>query len=444
MMSKINELYQRARKHSGFQRYLKNTSWLFGGQMLRMVLGLFISVAVARYLGPADFGLYNYVSSIVALVGVVCTLGLQNVAKRDMVESPEGRDEILGTCFSLSALAGLIGYAAMMACVAIMDVDSLDLVMFTLIGGSLLLWPFKFIEIWFQSQVKGNLSVLSTSTTLLLFAVAKVGAIILEASLIWFGFLFLCESICVVVIQLMLYRRNYASLAAWCSSWRRAKSLLSRSWPLILSGIAVTVYMRIDLVMLGVMIGEQAVGEYAAATRISTVWYFIPTLLAASLFPAIVNAKKQGDAFYMKRLQRYFDLNAALSYMVVLPLSFMAPWLIALLFGNQFSGAAPILSIHIWTSLFVFMGVARNQYLITEGYFKFSLVVNIVGAIINIFMNYYLIPIFSGFGAAIATLLSQFIASFFLSYMYPKTYTIGRLQFNSLFLIFRLRSAFRG
>jgi O-antigen/teichoic acid export membrane protein len=442
MISKIKELYQGAHAHSGFQRYFKNSSWLFGGQLLRMVLGLFVSVAVARYLGPGDFGLYSYVSSIVALVGVVCTLGLQNVAKRDMVEFPEDRDEILGTCFSLSALAGLIGYAAMMLCVACMNVDSLALGMFALLGGSLLLSPFKFIEVWFQSQVKGNLSVVSTSTALLLFAVAKVAAIILGASLIWFAFIFLCESICVIVIQSILYRRNYASLAAWIGSWGRAKSLLSQAWPLIVSGIAVTVYMRIDQVMLGSMVGELAVGEYAAATRISTVWYFIPTLLAASLFPAIVNAKKQGEVFYMKRLQRYFDLNAALAYTIVLPFSFLAPWLIELLFGGQYAGSASILSIHIWTSLFVFTGVARGQYLITEGFFKFSLVATVTGAIVNIALNYYLIPLYSGVGAAVATLVSQFISALGTSFFYRKLSGICWLQLRSLFLIFRLKSVF--
>ena len=61
MLSRAKKLYQTARDHAGFKRYFKNTSWLFGGQMFRMLLGLFVSVAVARYLGPEDFGLFNYV-----------------------------------------------------------------------------------------------------------------------------------------------------------------------------------------------------------------------------------------------------------------------------------------------------------------------------------------------------------------------------------------------
>lgn len=110
VINRLKQLWQKAFAHAGFKRYFKNTSWLFGGQMLRMVLGLFVSIAVARYLGPKDFGLYNYVLSIVALVAVLGNLGLRNLAKRELVATPEERDEILGTCFVLSALSGIVAY----------------------------------------------------------------------------------------------------------------------------------------------------------------------------------------------------------------------------------------------------------------------------------------------------------------------------------------------
>ena len=139
MISKVKKLYQAARDHAGFKRYFKNTSWLFGGQLFRMVLGLFVSVAVARYLGPEDFGLFNYVMSIVALVGVLSQLGLRELARRELVESPERRNEIIGTCFVLNLVAGVVVYSVMLWVVFKQTDNSLVIGLFVLLGGPVLL-----------------------------------------------------------------------------------------------------------------------------------------------------------------------------------------------------------------------------------------------------------------------------------------------------------------
>jgi O-antigen/teichoic acid export membrane protein len=437
MFHKFKALYFGAMAHAGFKKYFKNTSWLFGGQMLRMVLGLFVSVAVARYLGPKDFGLYNYVLSIVAIVAVVGNLGLQNLAKRELVVDPERRDAILGTCFVLSALAGLIFYAAMLTVVGLTSDSSLLMGLFALLGSSLLFNPFKSIEIWFQSQVRSDLSVSASSITLLIFAGLKVAAIYFGADLLQFSYLFLFESLTLIALLLYYYRRHFGSVRTWQLDWASAGDFLKQSWPLILSGLAVTVYMRIDQVMLGAMLGEAAVGQYSVAVRISSIWYFIPTILAASLFPAIVNARKQGAAHYEQRLQNYFDLNAGLAYAICLPVSVAAPWIVAVLFGPDYAVAAPILAIHAWSSLFVFIGVARGQYLVAEKMYKFSMYCTITGAVVNLLLNYYLIPYYGGNGAAIATLISQAISAFLSSFIPKQTRFIGKRQIRSLLAPFK-------
>jgi len=311
-----------------------------------MVVSLFVSIAVARYLGPEDFGLYHYVLSIVALVSVITNLGLHSLAKRELVEHPEQRDTILGTCFVLNLFAGLIAYAAMLWIVSVVSDSSLTLGLFALLGGGLLLGPLKCIEVWFQSQVRSDLSFWASSLSLSLFAAAKVAAIFLQADLLGFAYIFLCELVVLTGLQVFLYRRHFGRLLAWRPERRLAMDYLKQAWPLLLSGLAVTVYMKIDQVMLGAMLGDVAVGQYSVAVRISSIWYFVPTLLATSLFPAILNARKQSGQLYTSSLQHYFDLNAGLAYLVCLPLSLAAPWIIALLFGADYAAAAPILTIH--------------------------------------------------------------------------------------------------
>ena len=440
MISRLKNFAGAIRKHQGFQKYLKNTGWLFGGQMLRMVLGLFVSVAVARYLGPSDFGLFNYVLSIVALVAVVCSLGLENLARRELVEHPEQKNEILGSCFTLSAIAGLFGYTALLGTVALAGVDRYLIGIYALLGGTLLFTPFKFIETWFQSQVRGELSVISTSISLLVFAGVKVAAILAGLDFIIFCYIFLLEAASLVLIRIYMYTKHYQSVFDWSASLARGKWLLAQSWPMILSGLAISVYMRIDQVMLGVMASDADVGNYAAATRISSVWYFVPSILASSLFPAIVNSKKTGIEIYQERLQHYFDLSATLSYLIILPVSVLSGWIILTLYGEAYRGAGPILLIHVWAVLFVFLGVARGQYLIVEGHFRFSMLATVFGAIINILLNLMLITRFAGLGAAWATLLAQICSALLSSYFYKPLRIIGFAQIKAIMIFLRYRS----
>lgn len=438
MLTRVKELYQSALNHAGFQRYFKNTSWLFGGQMFRMAIGLFVSVAVARYLGPKDFGLFNYVMSIVAMVGVVSQLGLRELARRELVESPERRNEIIGTCFALNLFAGALAYGVMLWVVFMNTDNRLMIGLFALLGSPLLISSLGYVELWFQSQVRSELSVLASSTSLAIFAVLKVVAIVQGAGLIVFGYLFLFEALTLCLLQVYFYKRHFGSIFQWRVRWKTAANFLRQSWPLIFSGLAITVYMKIDQVMLGAMLGDEAVGQYSAAVRISTVWYFIPTILATSLFPAILNARKQSKELYEKRLQDYFDLNAGLAYLISIPLSVAAPWVVLALFGEAYKAAGLILAIHAWSSLFVFLGVARGQYLTAEKMFKFSMCCTAVGAVVDLVLNCWLIPTYDGRGAAIATLISYAISAFLSSFLVKDLKVIVKQQIRSLCILFRI------
>ena len=191
-----------------------------------------------------------------------------------------------------------------------------------------------------------------------------------------------------------------------------AVSLLKDSWPLIFSGMVIAVYMRIDQVMIKEMMNSEAVGQYAAAVRISEAWYFIPMVIASSLFPAIVNAKKQSEELYYARLQKLYDLMVWMAIAIALPMTFLSDWVVNLLYGSQYNQSGSVLMIHIWAGVFVFLGVAFSKYLTIENLTKKMFYRTFLGAILNIILNYFLIPKYGIKGAAVATLLSQFVANY--------------------------------
>ena len=199
------------------------------------------------------------------------------------------------------------------------------------------------------------------------------------------------------------------------------------------TAVMISLYMQIDIVMLKPL-GAKAVGIYSAAARISEAWYFIPVAIVTSVMPAIIQARKTDQNRYIKRLQNLYDLLVAISLPVALIISISANFIINLLYGDQYQGAGLMLSIHIWSGIFVFLGSASSQYLLAEGYTLISFKRTALGAVVNILLNIWLIPIYGGVGSAVATLIAYFTAAFSIL-LFQQTRQQGIMMLKSLFLI---------
>jgi PST family polysaccharide transporter len=184
--------------------------------------------------------------------------------------------------------------------------------------------------------------------------------------------------------------------------------------------------------MLGEMVGNQAVGLYSAATRISEVWYFIPVAIVSSVFPSIIEAKKVSEKVYYDRIAKLFRLMSLIALSIVIPLTILSKYVIQLLYGTDYFGAGAVLAIHIWAAVFVFLGIAQGPWTLNEGLMKLALQRTVIGAVANVMLNLALISMYGVIGAAVATLISQAIASFIMNVTDKRTRKIFSLQLQSL------------
>jgi PST family polysaccharide transporter len=189
--------------------------------------------------------------------------------------------------------------------------------------------------------------------------------------------------------------------------------------------------------MLRQMAGPAAVGVYAAAAKLSEVWYFLPMALASSLLPALLRARATDAETYRRRLQEYYDVSAACAYALSVPIALAASWIVRLAYGEAFAAAGPILAVHIWSSIFVFIGVARGQWLVNEGLQGFYLAATIAGAVANILLNLLLIPRWAGLGAAWATVVSYALAAWVSSYFHSGVREAAGMQTRALLILLR-------
>ncbi len=417
------------------QKILSNTGWLFADRILRMGVGLFVGVWVARYLGPEQFGLFNYVIAFVTLWTPLAALGLDSIVVRALVRDPHAQNDILGTTFFLKLFGGTLTFlAALGAIVLLRPGNSLDHWLVGIIAAGMLFQAFDTIDFWFQSQVQSKYTVYARNLSFLLFALIRVVLIQKRAPLIAFAWAGMAEIAIASIGLIVVYHATGKRLKAWKVSIARAKSLLRDSWALILSGIAIMIYMKIDQIMLGEMLGNQSVGVYAAATKVSEIWYFMPMAISSSVSPAILSAKEISQSAYTQRLQSTFNLLVILACSLSLPISLLSPFIISVLYGADYASSSQVLAVHIWASVFVFLGVGREIWIVSEGLMTVSFLTTLLGAIINVLMNLYLIPTYHELGAAIATLVAYAVPGYFVCLIYPPLRDVGRLMTNALLL----------
>lgn len=419
-------------KEEGARRYLKNTGWLVGEKLLRLTLGLFVSVWVARYLGPENFGVFSYIQSFVGLFIVVATLGLDGVVVRELVKTPNKVKELVGTAFFMRIIGFVLLMAILLIAINFTSNSHDENIYIIIFACSALFQSFNVIDFYFQSKVHSKYVVYANIISLVTSSLAKIILILFKAPLFAFVLVFVLDSFLLAINLIIQYYRNGSNLLNWVYNKIDAKKLISDSWPLILSGIVIAVYMKIDQVMIKEMLGSKDVGQYAAAVKLSEAWYFIPMVICNSLFPAIVNAKATNFNLYERRMRNLYGFLVWGSISVAVLTTILGDWGVQLLYGNSYSGTASVLKIHIWAGIFVGLGVASSKWYITENLQKYSFYRTLLGAVVNVTLNLILIPRYGIVGAAYATLIAQFCASYFFNLFTKITYSNFKLQSAAL------------
>lgn len=407
-------------RSEGFIKYFHNTSWLFADKVVRLIAVLVTSIFVIRYLGPELFGQLNYASAFVGVFFALTSMGLDDILVRDLVRREEDSNGLLGTAAVIKLAGATLLFLTVLVLALLKDMDPLTLAMVLLIAGAEFLKPLGVIELFFRAKVQGKITAQVNILQAVLASLFRVVLIIVHAPLIWFATSYVFEVLIGVLGFVYVYRKQGAFWRIWTFSKNTASYLLRQSWPLLVFGLALYVQAKIDQVMIGDILrgtlgpdGANAeVGQYSAALKIIEALGFLPTVIVASLAPAITRAKAVDPALYEARLVNQYRLMFILFLVVSVPLYFLAEPAMVLLYGEEYGKAGYLLSLFAIRLFFTNMGVAKSSFITNESMFKYALVTAVVGATLNITMNYLLIPVYQSIGAIWAMIGSFFVSIF--------------------------------
>ncbi|HEC15515.1 MAG TPA: flippase [Sedimenticola sp.] len=391
-------------RHASFRKYFANTSWLAAERVFRLGVNFLVGIYVARYLGPQRFGELSYAMSFVGLFSVVALLGLDGIVVRELVKDEGRNDELLGTAFWLKLVGALLILVCLGVVVPVTSASPEEKILVFLIAAGLLFQSLNVIDFFFQSRVQSRYVVQAQLGQILLSSLIRIYLVWLEAALIWFAIAMIVDSAVLAFGLVINYWRNDRHIQRWRFRMDIARRLFRDSWPLILSGIVVSIYMKVDQVMIREMLGAEDVGNYAAAVRLSEVWYFIPMIISSSLFPAVLKAREVDQEKYFALLQGIYSLGTWLAISVMLPIALFAKEIVTLSYGIDYAESARLLAIYAWANLFVFFGVLKGNWVLAENQQIYNIIFQSIGMAINVVLNLVLIPIIGPEGAVYATL----------------------------------------
>jgi len=395
--------------NEGYKRYFANTGWMFGGQIFSLIISFFVGAWVARYLGPENYGILSYSIAFVGLFSFISSLGIDGILNRELIKTPEKRDQLIGTSFYLKLIGGIIAFFVSIASVLIFESDPLIKLLVILFSFSFILQSSNVISNYFNAEVKSKNNVKVVLFSTIISSILKIITILLGKGVIWIIIIYLLDILWQGIGFILSYNKYGLKIKDWYFNKNLAREILHSSWFLMFASAAGFIYLKIDQVIIGSMLGNYKVGIYAAAVKLVEIWYFVPVIIATSLFPAIINAKKTGIDLYKNRLKKLYILMIVISFVMAIIITILAKPIIYTFFGNGYIESINILRIYIWSSIGFFLSIAMNQYLMSENLVKTIFILNLITMIINIILNLIFIPIWGLTGSAFATLISYFI-----------------------------------
>jgi O-antigen/teichoic acid export membrane protein len=405
--------------HAGFQRYFQNTGWVFFARLGSMIVSFIATAYIARHLGPMNYGQLSYAVSFVSIFSFIAVLGIDQVLYRNLVEFPEKRNQYLGSALVLRLSGSAIAVTLCLFFAILFSPKDVSFFLIVLLSIGFIFNSSQIIGYEFLSRVQSKYPSLLSLYIAVILNILKIIVVVLGGGVIYLGLVLLLESILYAIGYIYYRKKIFGMLSEWSFDKDITMKMLVDSWPLMFSSAFALIYSRIDQIMIKNMLDTESVGLYDAAVRLSEVWYFIPGVIASSLFPAIINAKKVSEAIYYKRIQKLALLLVTLTTTIALCTTIITPFIVNIVFGSAFMGAVLVLKIYVWSNVSTALTTVVNFYLLAENHKKMLFFTSFLGMISNVILNIFLIPAYGIAGAAVATLIS-YTLPFFLVLLLPK------------------------
>ncbi len=403
-----------------FRKIVSDSALVLSGEVIERVLRLVLVIFSARLLGDVNYGKFTFALSFTSLFMILADGGLHQLIVREIARNREKaqvyvQNGLLLKCI-LAAVTGLLIYVIVQWTGKPADVMLAVYIMAAaMIVGS-------FSE-FFASIFRAHQRMTYDVAAMLIF-----GAVVtcLGVTMLFLGFDYVALSYvyllahvlrlfyCMVVVHLKFTRLKLRL------DRKVAGFLIREGFPFGILYFFALMYTYVDSTMLSIMIGDQVVGWYNAAYRLVFAMLFIPVASMKAIFPAMSLYYKESAEAFKSLFERSFKIMFLVGFALASLIYSLADRIIVIIFGEEYAPAAGALKILVWSTAIIFVGTVQTHATRASNHQGFTAKVVAASAALNVILNLFLIPKYSLYGAAFATIASELFTFVFHSFYLTK------------------------
>lgn len=419
-------------KNKSFKSILNNFSWMFLLKITELASSFVLGVVLARYFGAENYGVYSVILAVTTVCSSLSTFGLNHLVTKEIKNANKPYNTVIGHAIYFRIFASLLCFLLVYFFAELVVSDSIAPFLYLILGAQVFT-SFKVVEYFFLASSNMKPFIILNVSNNMIFLLVKILVIYFDGSLEDILVTLAIENLTVGLGSLLVYKFKASEGIRFSIDKYYSKNLFKMSFPLVLSSLTAIIYLKIDILMLSYFSSKESVGVYAVASRLSEVWYVLPTLISSAVFPKILELKSKNHERYLIGIQKMLDFLSASAFLLSVFITIFASLIIDILFGSEYSESALVLRIHIWASVFIFMRAIASKWFIAEDLYYMSFVTHGAGAIINVLLNYFLIPTYGPVGAAVATVFSYAAASYFSLFLAAKGRPLAYAMTKAIF-----------
>ena len=410
----------------------KNATYLFSARFVNALSIMALILIISRRLGPDIFGGYSFLNAVIMTGVVVANFGLDTLMVREV-----SRDHFLGKQY----LASVLGFKVISSLVVMIGVFALfryfldDQAMIRLLAVfsiviclnslSQSFWYYgdAFQKFQFHAALWASLNVIKVPLVWFFISIEQDLTMVVYA-------LIIAEAISLIISGCWIrlsFRLVLANLL-----FKSAPSLLKKVWPLAVVFILSAIYFRIDLMMLEVMKGENAVGIYSAAYKLIEFLSIIPGTVTVAALPGLATDYSANIEDFRASFYKTLTVLGIGGAAIGLVLYLFSKQVILLLYGPLFSDSVLSLSILSGVVFFLFVNGYLAYVMIATNNDRTVALILVISTILNVLFNFYLIPRYSHVGAALSTLFSEIFMLVFYVVLFVKKNIFLRQNIGSI------------
>lgn len=389
------------------RKIISNSVLVLTGEVVERVLRLVLVIFSARLLGDVDYGKFTFALSFTSLFLILADGGIHQLLVREIARNPEKGKQYVSNGFWVKCILSAVTLALIFVLAQLTGKPADVLQAVYIMAAVLIVSSFaEFFASVFRAHQKMTYDVTATFIFGAIVNGVGIAILLLGFNYITLAYVYLAAHIARLIYCMFVVQTKFVQLK-FSFELSTAKYLVNEGFSFGILYFFALMYTYIDSTMLSIMVGDQPVGWYNAAYRLVFAMMFIPVATMKAVFPALSLYFKESQEAFRKLFERSFKVMFLIGFGLASLIFVLADRIILIIFGEEYAAAAGALKILVWSTAIIFIGTVQTHTTRASNHQRFTAKVVASSAFLNLCLNFILIPRYSLYGAAFATLASE-------------------------------------